>query len=187
MSKIGNIRGLKVRRRGLQVALPPPLLPEPCRRGQTLQYFSRFSAFCRPQAYIQDIRNCSTKEAERERVDKELGKIRKKYTSDKAMTGGCCRGCWGWARVWWVCCVRALACSAGRPAGCSSALRRSSTLRAVTHPLPLLLPPPPRSVRQAQVHVEAAVHAAAGLRRGLWGEERERPDRGARVRQKALG
>lgn len=39
------------------------------------------------QAYIQDIRNCSTKEAERERVDKELGKIRKKYTSDKAMTG----------------------------------------------------------------------------------------------------
>ena len=39
------------------------------------------------QAYIQDIRNCSTKEAEKERVDKELGKIRKKYTSDKAMTG----------------------------------------------------------------------------------------------------
>ncbi|PRW60941.1 AP-2 complex subunit alpha-1-like [Chlorella sorokiniana] len=38
------------------------------------------------KAYIQDIRNCSTKEAERERVDKELGKIRKKYTSDKAMT-----------------------------------------------------------------------------------------------------
>lgn len=38
------------------------------------------------RAYIQDIRNCSTKEAEKERVDKELGKIRKKYTSDKAMT-----------------------------------------------------------------------------------------------------
>lgn len=40
------------------------------------------------QAYIQDIRGCSTKEQEKERVDKELGKIRKKYTSDKAMTGG---------------------------------------------------------------------------------------------------
>ncbi|GAB4815001.1 hypothetical protein N2152v2_002047 [Parachlorella kessleri] len=35
--------------------------------------------------YIQDIRNCSTKEQEKERVDKELGKIRKKYTSDKGL------------------------------------------------------------------------------------------------------
>lgn len=38
------------------------------------------------KAYIQDVRNCSTKEQEKERVDKELGKIRKKYTSDKALT-----------------------------------------------------------------------------------------------------
>lgn len=39
------------------------------------------------QAYIQDVRNCATKEAERERVDKELGKIRKKYTSSKVLSG----------------------------------------------------------------------------------------------------
>lgn len=39
------------------------------------------------QNYIQEIRNCSTKEQEKERVDKELGKVRKKYTSDKAMSG----------------------------------------------------------------------------------------------------
>lgn len=39
------------------------------------------------QTYIQDVRNCTTKEQEKERVDKELGKIRKKYTSDKALTG----------------------------------------------------------------------------------------------------
>jgi AP-2 complex subunit alpha len=39
------------------------------------------------QNYIQELRNCSTKEAEKERVDKELGKIRKKYTSDKTMSG----------------------------------------------------------------------------------------------------
>jgi len=39
------------------------------------------------QNYIQELRNCSTKEAEKERVDKELGKIRKKYTSDKSLKG----------------------------------------------------------------------------------------------------
>lgn len=43
--------------------------------------------FCRLQNYIQELRNCSTLEAEKERVDKELGKIRKKYTSDKALSG----------------------------------------------------------------------------------------------------
>ena len=36
--------------------------------------------------YIQEIRGCTTKEAEAERVQKELGKIRKKYTSSKALT-----------------------------------------------------------------------------------------------------
>lgn len=40
-----------------------------------------------PQNYIQELRNCSSKEQEKERVDKELGKVRKKYTSDKAMSG----------------------------------------------------------------------------------------------------
>ena len=36
--------------------------------------------------YIQEIRSCATKEAEAERVRKELGKIRKKYTSNKSLT-----------------------------------------------------------------------------------------------------
>jgi hypothetical protein len=103
------------------------------------------------QAYIQDIRNCSTKEAEKERVDKELGKIRKKYTSDKAMTG------------------------VGRPPGRGSQQQhprrrrrrrwRTPRLGCATTPLP---PPaacaaPARSLRQAQVHVEASVHPPAGL------------------------
>jgi len=39
------------------------------------------------QNYIQEIRRCTTKDAEEERVQKELGKIRKKYTSDKSMSG----------------------------------------------------------------------------------------------------
>ena len=39
------------------------------------------------QNYIQELRGCSTKEAEKERVDKELGKIRKKYTSEKSLSG----------------------------------------------------------------------------------------------------
>jgi hypothetical protein len=40
----------------------------------------------RPQNYIQEIRSCTTKEQEAERVQKELGKIRKKYTSSKVLT-----------------------------------------------------------------------------------------------------
>ena len=36
--------------------------------------------------YIQEIRSCETKEAEAERVHKELGKIRKKYTSSKGLS-----------------------------------------------------------------------------------------------------
>ncbi|KAI8103939.1 hypothetical protein M9435_006465 [Picochlorum sp. BPE23] len=36
--------------------------------------------------YIQEIRNCNTKDAEHERVQKELGKIRKKYTSNKPLS-----------------------------------------------------------------------------------------------------
>lgn len=36
--------------------------------------------------YIQEIRGCATKEAEIERVNKELGKIRKKYTSSKTLS-----------------------------------------------------------------------------------------------------
>jgi AP-2 complex subunit alpha len=36
--------------------------------------------------YIQEIRGCATKEAEAQRVHKELGKIRKKYTSSKTLS-----------------------------------------------------------------------------------------------------
>lgn len=39
------------------------------------------------QNYIQEIRACKTKDAEYERVQKELGKIRKKYTSSKGLSG----------------------------------------------------------------------------------------------------
>lgn len=113
MAKIANIRGLKVRQSALPrsgVVLPSEAagaghpapnfvqIRNPC--SATAPHVP-FRLLLRPtsscstppaplrnvQAYIQDIRNCSTKEQEKERVDKELGKIRKKYTSDKAMTG----------------------------------------------------------------------------------------------------
>ena len=37
--------------------------------------------------FIADIRNCQSKEQEKTRVDKELGKIRKKFASGNAITG----------------------------------------------------------------------------------------------------
>ena len=39
------------------------------------------------QVFIADIRNCQNKEQEKTRVDKELGKIRKKFASGNAITG----------------------------------------------------------------------------------------------------
>ena len=39
------------------------------------------------QVFIADIRNCQNKEQEKPRVDKELGKIRKKFASGNAITG----------------------------------------------------------------------------------------------------
>jgi AP-2 complex subunit alpha len=39
------------------------------------------------QVFIADIRNCQNKEQERTRVDKELGKIRKKFASGNTLTG----------------------------------------------------------------------------------------------------
>lgn len=39
------------------------------------------------QVFIADIRNCQNKEQEKIRVDKELGKIRKKFASGNALTG----------------------------------------------------------------------------------------------------
>lgn len=47
----------------------------------------QLNLFSALQNYIQELRSCASKELEKERVDKELGKIRKKYTSDKAMSG----------------------------------------------------------------------------------------------------
>ena len=79
MAKVSGLRGLKVRpwrrsRPGDRLTLnDAPALTSP--------------SAPRSQNYIQEIRSCTTKEQEKERVDKELGKIRKKYTSDKAMTG----------------------------------------------------------------------------------------------------
>ena len=40
------------------------------------------------QVFIADIRNCQNKEQEKARVDKELGKIRKKFASNNTITGG---------------------------------------------------------------------------------------------------
>ena len=40
------------------------------------------------QTFIADIRNCANKEQEKTRVDKELGKIRKKFASGNTVTGG---------------------------------------------------------------------------------------------------
>ena len=37
--------------------------------------------------FISDIRNCSNKEQEQLRVDKELGKIRKKFASGNVLSG----------------------------------------------------------------------------------------------------
>ena len=39
------------------------------------------------QVFIADIRNCSNKEQEQVRVDKELGKIRKKFASGNVLSG----------------------------------------------------------------------------------------------------
>lgn len=39
------------------------------------------------QIFINDIRECHTKEAESKRVEQELDKIRKNFTSNKALSG----------------------------------------------------------------------------------------------------
>lgn len=41
------------------------------------------------QVFISDIRACANREAEKVRVDKELGKIRKKFASNSSITGAC--------------------------------------------------------------------------------------------------
>lgn len=39
------------------------------------------------QVFISDVRSCSNKEQEQLRVDKELGKIRKKFASGNVLSG----------------------------------------------------------------------------------------------------
>lgn len=39
------------------------------------------------QVFISKIRNCKNKEEEKTTVDKEMGKIRKKFTSNNTVTG----------------------------------------------------------------------------------------------------
>jgi AP-2 complex subunit alpha len=39
------------------------------------------------QIFVNNIRSCTTKEAETKRVEQELDKIRKKFTSNKALSG----------------------------------------------------------------------------------------------------
>ena len=39
------------------------------------------------QIFINDIRGCTTKEAENKRVEKELDKIRKKFSTGKSLSG----------------------------------------------------------------------------------------------------
>lgn len=75
MAKVVSQRGLKVRlRMGFN------------RLFDALRtYF--FTGLVCMQNYIQELRSCKTKDAEYERVQKELGKIRKKYTSSKGLSG----------------------------------------------------------------------------------------------------
>lgn len=39
------------------------------------------------QVFISKIRNCKNKDEEKTTIDKELGKVRKKFTSGNAVTG----------------------------------------------------------------------------------------------------
>ena len=81
-------RGLKVRARS-----PRPAAPARRRRRRPAAAARSIDAPSLPAAarpslqnYIQELRACATRDAERERVDRELGKIRKKYTSAKALS-----------------------------------------------------------------------------------------------------
>jgi hypothetical protein len=77
MAKVGSQRGLKVL----------PFLRSSETVFDTYGTNVKIFMFHCLQNYIQEIRRCTTKDAEEERVQKELGKIRKKYTSDKSMSG----------------------------------------------------------------------------------------------------
>lgn len=53
------------------------------------QVVSRLTlVLCCLQNFISDIRACQNKDQEKMRVDKELGKIRKKFSTGNVVTGG---------------------------------------------------------------------------------------------------
>ena len=76
MAKVVSQRGLKVR----------PCLQSIC-FDYSYQRLYFLTGLFLLQNYIQELRACKTKDAEYERVQKELGKIRKKYTSSKGLSG----------------------------------------------------------------------------------------------------
>lgn len=77
MAKLVNMRGLQVQYELFNLKV---LLLSICRSGNC--------TVSNEQVFIADIRNCQNKEQEKSRVDKELGKIRKKFASGSAITGG---------------------------------------------------------------------------------------------------
>lgn len=73
MAKLVNMRGLQV-----TTCL--------CHVGQSMHPDGSVTS-AGVQVFISDIRNCSNKEQEQLRVDKELGKIRKKFASGNVLSG----------------------------------------------------------------------------------------------------
>ncbi len=55
---------------------------------QLVELNSMFAATLLAQVFISDIRACQNREQELKRVDKELAKIRKKFSTDKASLSG---------------------------------------------------------------------------------------------------
>ena len=74
MAKLVNMRGMQV--------------TQPVADGWSNQHLDCLVTLtCCVQVFIADIRNCSNKEQEQLRVDKELGKIRKKFASGNVLSG----------------------------------------------------------------------------------------------------
>ncbi|MCJ1422500.1 hypothetical protein MMC29_000380 [Sticta canariensis] len=76
MAKLQNMRGLQV---GCKFCNPGASRVCLLLAFQILIFFLL-------QVFISDIRACSNRESEKTRVDKELGKIRKKFASNSSLT-----------------------------------------------------------------------------------------------------
>lgn len=129
-----------------------------------------------PQNYIQELRNCSSKEQEKERVDKELGKIRKKYTSDKAMSSELAWAglAWGregrekyrhrpWHRLGWGCVLQGLHVDACSGAGWSQSPPQNPVRRGTSAPRPAALVTP-----AGPLPAHAMPRAAYDKRKYMW-------------------